>query len=464
MKRCRLQRAVLTLTSLFLLWAAIAQAAPRPSAYPDHLAITPPMGWNSYDAYWADVNEQEVRANAAYMAAYLKQFGWKYVVIDYYWYMPDPRPGVSESTEKVVMDRYGRLLPAVNRFPSAAGGRGFKPLADYVHSLGLKFGIHIMRGIPRAAVAENLPIFGTSAHARDVADTENTCSWSTAMYGVDAAKPAGRAYYDSIAKLYASWGVDFIKADDMSSASDPEGETYHGPEIEALREAMNASGRPMVLSLSPGPTAIAHAQSVMRWSQMWRISNDMWDTWPQILQQFDFTRDWAQFGGPNHWPDADMLPLGRIRIRGYGNREPSHTRLTHDEQITLMTLWSIFRSPLMMGGDLPSVDPFTLSLLTNPEVLAVDQHSYGNHEILRPKNAIVWEANAPQAGRRYLAFFNIGEKPQTVSITLWRIGIRGRAAVRDLWQRKSAGTHDHDFSATVPAHGARLFKLTPAGR
>ncbi|MGH9395270.1 MAG: glycoside hydrolase family 27 protein [Terriglobia bacterium] len=419
------------------------------------------MGWNSYDAYWGDVNEQEVRANADYMAKHLKQYGWQYVVIDYYWYMPHPKPGVSEETEDVTMDRYGRLLPAVNRFPSAADSRGFKPLADYVHSLGLKFGIHIMRGIPRAAVKQNLPILGAHAHARDVADIQNTCSWSTAMHGVDVSKAAGRAYYDSIAKLYAAWGVDFIKADDMSSARDPEGETYHGPEIEALRRAMNKTGRPMVLSLSPGPTKIADAKSVMRWSEMWRISNDVWDTWKQVLQQFDYARDWAQFGGPNHWPDADMLPLGRIRIRGYGDRDPSHTRLTHDEQITMMTLWSIFRSPLMMGGNLPSLDPFTSSLLTNPEVLAVDQHSVGNREILRPKDAIIWEADDPHTGAKYVALFNVGEQPRRIAVTWQRLGVIGNITVRDLWQRKDLGTYNKQFATMINPHGAGLFKLTP---
>ncbi|MGH9405005.1 MAG: glycoside hydrolase family 27 protein [Terriglobia bacterium] len=442
-------------------FAAAAQNGTAAS-YPGHLAMTPPMGWNSYDAYWGDVNEAEVRANADYMAKHLAKYGWKYIVVDYYWYFLHPKAGISEETEEVAMDRYGRLMPPVNRFPSAANGRGFKPLADYVHSLGLRFGIHIMRGIPRAAVKQNLPILGTRFHARDVADLKNNCSWSTAMDGVDVSKPGGQAYYDSIARLYASWGVDFIKADDMSSARDPEGETYHGPEIEALRTAMSRTGRPMVLSLSPGPTAISDARSVMKWSQMWRISGDMWDTWGQLLRQFDYCRDWAQFGGPNHWPDADMLPIGRIRIRGYGTREPSHTRLTADEQTTLMTLWSIFRSPLMMGGDLPSLDRFTLSLLTNPEVLAVDQHSVGNHEILRPPHAVIWEADVPGSRAKYVAFFNTGEQSQHLSVGFNKLGLGGRVAVRDLWQEKNLGAAAQSWGAQVDAHGARLFKLSPA--
>ncbi len=465
------QRTLLPILLLSVLaFAATGTTARKPAAatrsaapYPDHLAPTPPMGWNSYDAYWGDVNEKEVRANARYMAKHLKRFGWKYIVVDYYWYFPHPRPGASEEKLQVAMDKYGRLLPAVNRFPSAAGGKGFKPLADYVHSLGLKFGIHIMRGIPRAAVERNLPILGTDAHARDVVDPGDTCAWSTAMYGVDVSKPAGQAYYDSIAKLYASWGVDFIKADDMSQGNNPRGVTYHGGEIEALRKAMNMTDRPMVLSLSPGPTALAHALNVSQWSQMWRISGDMWDNWSQVRAQFNRVRDWEQFAGPNHWPDADMLPLGNIRIKGYGNRLPHHTRLTRNEQITMITLWSIARSPLMMGGDLPSMDAFTLSLLTNPEVIAVDQHSTDNHELLRPDNGreVVWEADVPRTKEKYVALFNLAEAPAGVAVSWKELGVSGKQRVRNLWQRKNLGTFEKRFSWTAGPHGAALFKISP---
>lgn len=216
---------ILAMAALFvvtsnLITAAVSSDASGQSSGTSRsgLAPTPPMGWNSYDSYGGDVDEQQVKANARYLADHLALYGWKYIVVDYYWYYPDGRvKGVP------AMDAYGRLLPATNRFPSAAGGKGFKPLADYVHSLGLKFGIHIMRGIPRAAVEENLPVFGTTAHAQDIANVLNTCSWSDAMYGVDVSKPAGQAYYNSLARLYADWGVDFIKADDMSRARDPYG-------------------------------------------------------------------------------------------------------------------------------------------------------------------------------------------------------------------------------------------------
>ncbi len=440
---------------LLLIGKSSASASERSKAPSAGLAPTPPMGWNSYDSYGGDVNEQQVRANARYMADHLAIYGWKYIVIDYYWYYPS---GQVKGTP--AMDAYGRLLPATNRFPSAADGEGFKPLADYVHSLGLKFGIHIMRGIPRAAVEENLPILGTNAHARDIANLLNTCSWSDAMYGVDVLKPAGQAYYNSLAKLYASWGVDFIKADDMSRAEDPFGEVYHAPEIEALRRAMDHSGRPMVLSLSPGPTPLCEAANVEHYSQMWRISNDMWDNWPELRDQFGYCRLWAPNIGPNHWPDADMLPLGLLRLRGFKNG-PHLTRLTHDEQITMMTLWSIFRSPLMMGGDLPTLDPFTLSLLTNQEVLAVDQHSTGNHLLFTRGMQIAWVADVPRTRGKYVALFNLGRAPEEITVTWRELGITGKAAVRDLWKKENLGNYNGQFSAEINPHGAGLYKIGP---
>ncbi len=430
-----------------------SSARRRAKAASPSLAAMPPMGWNSYDSYGGDVNEQQVKANARYMADHLAIYGWKYVVVDYYWYYPS---GHVKGTP--VMDDYGRLLPATNRFPSAADGQGFKPLADYVHSLGLKFGIHIMRGIPRAAVEQNLPILGTKAHAKDIANLLNTCSWSDAMYGVDVSKPAGQAYYDSLAKLYAAWGVDFIKADDMSRASDPYGEVYHAPEIEALRRAMTNSGRPMVLSLSPGATPLCEAAHVERYSQMWRISDDMWDNWPEVRDQFGYCRLWAPYIGPDHWPDADMLPLGLLRLRGFSDG-PRLSRLTHDEQITMMTLWSIFRSPLMMGGDLPTLDPFTLSLLTNQEVLAVDQHSSGNRLLFTRGNQIAWVANVPGTRQKYVALFNLGSAPEEITVSWRELGMAGKVPVRDLWKKENLGDFGGQFSATIDPHGAGLYRI-----
>ena len=425
------------------------------------LAPTPPMGWNSFDCYCGHVTEAEVKANADDLAKRLARWGWKYVVVDYYWYFPQPRTDGHEEELQVAMDGYGRLLPAENRFPSAADGKGFKPLADYVHGLGLKFGIHIMRGIPRAAVRKNLPVLGTSSRAQDIADLKNTCSWSTAMHGVDVSRPAGQAYYDSIVALYAQWGVDFIKADDMSQGENPAGETYHGPEIEALHKAILKSGRPMVLSLSPGATDPVHADHVKRFSQMWRISDDFWDDWKLLKKQFGLCRPWAPHIGPNHWPDADMLPLGRIRIRGFEDQE-RQSRLTPEEQRTLLTLWSIFRSPLMIGADLPSLDAATLSLLTNPEVLAIDQHSTHNRELFARGEQIAWAADVPGSPDKYLAVFNLADAGSAEVAVPWSVlGTGAKCEVRDLWEHRDLGVMEKQFAPAIRPHGAGLYRIKP---
>ena len=272
-------------------------------------APTPPMGWNSWDSYGTTVREDQVKANADWMAEHLAKYGWKYIVVDIQWYEPNAQGHDYKPGAPLTMDEYGRLVPAVNRFPSSANGAGFTPLAEYVHSKGLKFGIHIMRGIPRQAAEKNLPIKGTSHHAADVADKDNSCRWNPDMWGVDTTKPGSQAYYDSIAELYASWGVDFIKADDMGS------HLYQPAEMKALSQAIRKTGRPMVLSISPGPAPLSEAEFFEKHAQMWRISDDFWDDWKLLRQQFDYMRDWAQFVGKNDtWPDADMLPLGKLRV------------------------------------------------------------------------------------------------------------------------------------------------------
>jgi len=330
-----------------------------------------------------------------------------------------------------------------------------------VHSKGLKFGIHIMRGIPRAAVKANLPILGTSAHAQDVADPKNFCPWSTAMYGVDVSKPAGQAYYDSIVALYAQWGVDYIKADDMSWADNPIKEHYHGPEIAALHRAIARSGRPIVLSLSPGAAPLSQAAHLEENANLWRISDDFWDNWKSLKNQFTLCRLWAPHVGPNHWPDADMLPLGRIRIHGYKGPE-RQSRFTPAEQRALLTLWAIFRSPLMMGGDLPSLDAATLALLTNPEVLAVDQDSSYNRELLTRGNQVAWSADASSGRNKYLAVFNLDDQsPREVKVSWSDLGLGKKCAVRDLWEKRDMGIVDSTFSPMIDPHGGTLYRITP---
>ncbi|GAB3724792.1 hypothetical protein GCM10027594_06040 [Hymenobacter agri] len=377
---------------------AAPKAAPAPKTDFHAWAPTPPMGWNSWDCYGPTVTEAEVRANADYMAKNLKSSGWEYVVVDIRWYVGnDTAHGYNEKDPAWSIDAYGRLVPAVNRFPSAAGGKGFRPLADYLHGKGLKFGIHIMRGVPVVAVQRRLPILGTKLTAADIYSKEGQAAWLHDMYTVKTG-PGAQEYYDSLFKLYAAWGLDFVKVDDLS-------EPYHKAEVEMIRRAIDKSGRKIVFSTSPGETPIAEARHVAANANMWRTVGDFWDSWEQLKEHFEVCNRWAphiQFGA---YPDADMLPLGRLGIRAERG-DDRMSRFTRDEQYTLMTLWSIFRSPLMFGGDLPSNDPFTLGLLTNKNVLAMHRGSTHNRQLFRRGDLVAWTADDPATGDKFLALFN----------------------------------------------------------
>jgi alpha-galactosidase len=439
-------------------------ARPTPQSKESTLAVTPPMGWNSWDGYGTTVKEADVKANTQWLAEHLKPFGWQYVVVDMEWFVTNPVAEGNSKTSLSSMDTFGRYTPAVNRFPSAANDAGFKPLADYVHSLGLKFGIHILRGIPKQAVEKNLPIFGSSYLAVDAADSSDTCPWNFDNYGLDASKPGAQAYYDSIVKLYAGWDVDYIKVDCISSRP------YKGDEIRMLSTALAKTRRPIVLSLSPGAAPLEKVDEMRKYAQMWRISDDIWDLWhstvayPQGLgDQFANVAKWAGKARPGHWPDADMLPLGYLGpAPGWG--QPRYTRLTHDEQRTFLTLWCLFPSPLMVGGDLPKADPWTTSLLTNPEVIAVDQHSTGNHPVITTDKTVVWVAQSAAAGSHYLAVFNLTESSQTVQYPWKDLGFTStKYRLRDLWERKDLGPAD-SVTVTLPPHGSVLYEASPVGR
>jgi alpha-galactosidase len=461
-------RAGFLLTLLAIAFQAKAADAPAFWKFADQ----PPMGWNSWDCFGTTVTEAQTKAEADYMAQNLKTHGWEYIVVDIQWYEAgnkDARdaqnylgnaylnPGERyRGTAQYSLDEFGRFVPAPNRFPSAANGVGFKTLADYVHGLGLKFGIHMMRGIPREAVAKNTPIEGTNFHAADVADKTSLCRWNPDMYGVDMAKPGAQEYYNSIFKMLAQWGVDFVKMDDIARP-------YHQAEIEAIRKAIDQAGRPMVLSLSPGATPLDSGANVEQNANMWRVSDDFWDTWQDargggLYPQFARLREWTPFRGPGHFPDGDMLPLGLVKLN-----QP--TKFNRDEQYTLLTLWSIARSPLIYGGDLTKADDFTLSLLTNDEVLAVDQHSTNNRELVNQDGFIAWIADVPDSEDKYVAVFNTNDlttDPAAMTINLSDCGFSGTVRVRDLWLQKDLYETKLEFAPVVNPHGAVLYRLTPA--
>jgi len=365
-------------------------------------ALTPPMGWNSWDCYGPSVKEAEVKANADYMAANLKQYGWEYIVVDIRWYVDNQTTGTynSYATSTFIYDSYGRYMPSPTRFPSAANGAGFKPLADYVHAKGLKFGIHIMRGVPRVAVTNSLPIKGSAKTAANIYTTADQCTWLQDNYTVLAAQDGAQQYYNSIFELYASWGVDFVKIDDLSRP-------YHLDEINLIRNAIDRCGRPIVLSMSPGETPVEQFSHVKTHANMWRTVDDFWDNWSQLNYQFNVCNKWAPYIAPGTWPDADMLPLGHLAIRGERGVD-RQSLFTQDEQYTLMTLWSIFKSPLMFGGNLPDNSAFTKSLITNEEVLDMHHYSVNNRQFFNTDDQIGWTADDPKTGDKYVALFNNG--------------------------------------------------------
>jgi hypothetical protein len=444
-------------------------------------AKTPPMGWNSWDCYGAGVWESNVIENADYMAQHLKAHGWDIITVDIQWYEPLAHSTAYRRGAVLEMDVDGRLLPAANRFPMTAATRSFKPIADYLHAKGLRFGLHLMRGIPRQAVIrDNSPILRTPYKAADIANTNSICSWNTDMYGVDMTKPGAQEYYDSVFALLASWDLDYVKVDDLSRP-------YHNDEIEAIRNAIDKTGRPIVLSTSPGATPVAQGEHVQMHANLWRVSDDFWDNWRTLYEQFARLHSWTPFRAPGHWPDADMLPLGNVRA---WQTQGNWTRFTKDEQFTLMSLWCIARSPLIMGGNMPKNDEFTLSLLTNDEVLAVNQNSTNNRQLFNTNNTVAWVADIPGSKDKYVALFNpspvpaaggrrgrggaepsaatnapaadpTATQPKEISVSLANLGFSGAVKVRDLWNHRDIGTVTGTLKQTINSHGAGLYRVQP---
>jgi len=428
----------------------------------DTLALTPPMGWNSYDAFGDSVVESEVLSNALWLKEHLQPLGWDTVVVDFRWYDRLADGVRNQNPEGVTIDEFGRCIPPTNRFPSAVNGAGFKPLADKIHALGLKFGIHIMRGIPRRAVEQNLPIAGTSFTAAQAVlpegDTNRTCVWNHDMFGVDATSKAGRGWYASIARQYADWGVDYVKCDDIANLQ--RGKFYDEAEIEALSNGLKNSGRSIILSLSPGATPVNAGPHVKQFANLWRVSGDFWDNWPSLDRNFSLFAAWYDDGGPGHWPDGDMIPFGHICQRNCDVHPGRWTHFTRDEQLTLMSLWALAPSPLMLGMNLPDNDDWTTAILSNPEVLAVDQDPLG-----KPARRMTGPPQIAEAWMKQLAdgsfavgFFNRTGQPVKVNFPWRNLGFLSAPSVRDLWLRQDLGQQEN-FAAELPAHGCFLVQV-----
>lgn len=427
-------------------------------------APSPPMGWSEWDAYGLAVTEEDVKANATVLSG-LRQYGWQYALLDAGWYVENPA-GTRQEVRKYVLDGNGRLTPAVNRFPSAAGGEGFKPLADWLHGMGLKFGIHVMPGIPRQAVTENLPIAGSSFHAVEAADTAQTCSWDTEFY-VAKDNAAGQAYFDAMVSLYADWGVDYIK---LGCVSD---HPFHPSEIRQLADAIKKSGRPIVLSLSPGPPPQDSVEFASRHAQSWRISEEHWDFWTPtpgksgnmvgLREAFDLFEKWAPYVRSGSWMDGDVLPGGWLGPHpAWG--EPRESRETEDERKTEFTLWAIARSPLFLGCNLTKLDAFTRSLITNEEVIEINQKAWNSHPVkmVAPgfEDIRIWEAQTGRIDRPnlYFAFFNLDDKPVRLHPTWPQLGVSGRHAARNLWNHRPV-VSSQGIEMYLPAHGSGIYRV-----
>lgn len=433
-------------------------------------AMTPPMGWNSYDYYDTAVNEEQVKANADYMAAHLKEFGWEYVVVDIEWYCNDA--GTVRDRFQYIpfgdieMDEHGRLQPSPVRFPSSAGGKGFAPLAEYVHSLGLKFGIHIMRGIPRKAAEMHCPVLGAKETADRIADPCSICLWNPDMYGVRDTED-GQAYYDSLLSMYAQWGVDFIKCDDICDSRLYRTEPFLGwEETRMIHRAIEKCGRPIVLSLSPGPAHIDRAWEYCKYANMWRITDDFWDEWNLLKAMFVRCELWQDHVREGCFPDCDMLPLGKVG-KGFGSER--ETNFTKEEQKTMMTLWCMFRSPLMIGAELTLMDEWTLSLLTNKDILAMMKETCKGTQVLRTDDYAVWKNKDEVSGRICVALFNLSDEEKVLSVGLAELeedelsGKDGAAEeekeLYELWEKQESSTKSGRVEAAVPAHGVKVYRV-----
>ncbi|KAI4340680.1 hypothetical protein MLD38_025490 [Melastoma candidum] len=336
----------------------------------DH-AATPPRGWNSYDSYGWIISEEDFLANAEAVAQKLSGSGYEYVVVDYLWYRKR-QPGVTMHSRGFDnIDFWGRVVPDPDRWPSCRNGKGFTDIAQKVHDMGLKFGIHVMRGISTQAFDANSPI-------------HDSIKGGAYIEGGRQCLGAGRAFLRSLYSQYRDWGVDFVKHDCVF------GDDFSLDEITYVSQVLAELDRPIIYSLSPGTHVTPEkARQINGLVNMYRITADDWDTWGDVEAHFDVTRDLNVAGLTGaaglmgkSWPDLDMLPLGWLTDPEAGEGPHRQTRLTLDEQKTQMTLWAMAKSPLMFGGDMKNLDDTTLGIITNPTVLNINSFSSNNKEVM----------------------------------------------------------------------------------
>jgi len=403
----------------------------------------PPAGWNSYDCYGVFINEKQALENLDYFIKRLKPFGYEYFVIDAGWYMDHKfSSDYNEEDYKPNIDKYGRFVASPVNFPN-----GLKYLADACHAGGVKFGVHIMRGIPRVACERNTPIMYSSCSANDIVDKDSICTWGPLGYGVDTTKPGAQEYYDSVVAYLAENRIDFIKADDIVEFPD---------EIEILAKAIDKVERPIILSLSPGNETFAgNWDTFKQYGNMVRITRDIWDLATHANLVLDLWERWENYGDSDCWLDLDMLPLGGIQVHVPENTTEEacpvlghhrQSNLTHAQKKTFITQRAMAASPLFFGGDLPSTPNSDFELVTNAEILACNRNGVVGKKIFGQRHIDIRHViEKKQMEHGWIGIFNRQPLARKITVTAAEMGFNKGfpAKMLDVWNNCRIKTEEN---------------------
>jgi alpha-galactosidase len=403
------------------------------------LGIDPLMGWSSWSFIRQTPTEANIKAQAqALHDSGLASHGFIYVNIDDFYYL-NPNTNV---------DANGRWVVDTGKFPNGMAG-----MASFVHGLGMKFGMYVTPGIPVAAVNKNTPIAGTQAHAADIAVTSKTemnYNIPGSMYYIDYTKSGAQQFIDSWASLFASYGIDYLKIDGVGS--------FDIPDVQAWSTALKKTGRSIHLELS-NTLAFANATTWASLSNGWRVSGDVecycsntsypLTSWANASTRFALAAQWQPYSGPNARNDLDSLELGN----------GSNDGLTVDERQTVMSLWALAAAPLILGTDLTHLDSTDVSMLTNDEVIAVNQAGIAAKQVTAG-NLQVWSTKEPD-GTYALGLFNLGSSSASVTAQWSSLGLSGAATVRDLWAHTDRGTFSGSYAVTLASHASALLRIKP---
>jgi alpha-galactosidase len=398
----------------------------------EEIALTPPMGWNSYNCFGERITEDlALRAAHAMIKLGLDQHGWTYVNMDDGW-QGKQRGGP-----------YNALQPDPERFTD------IKAMVDEIHSLGLKAGIY---STPWTETYGGRLGGSSERPEGNWPPEENPRARKNARELPFAIGKYRFTYAD--AKQFADWGFDYLKLD---------WGPVEAPETKEMHQALRLTSRDIVLSLSNNhvKNLLPIIGEVSPWAQSWRTTTDIRDVWSRVATDIGFSQDqWAPRSRPGHHNDPDMLVVGQVG--GWGSRELHASKLTPDEQCTHISLWCLLSAPLLIGCDLEKMDDFTLSLLTNDEVLEIDQDSLCKQAVQVGGNgALKVYARPLEDGSLAVGLFNLGDQQASMAANWSDLKLTGKQRVRDLWRQTDLGTFSDKFETRVAPHGVVLVRIFP---